>query len=65
MKKHINADFLKLLIAFLIICASFKPGLADAATINTEASVNRASYTLFTLPTANSIAPLALPSFHL
>ena len=65
MKKHINADLFKLLIAFLIICASLKPDLSNAAIIYTEASFNRAGYTFITLPTANSNAPLIPPSFHL
>jgi len=40
MKKHINADFFKLLIAFLIICASFNPGLSDAAPHHSSDLIN-------------------------
>ena len=40
MRKHINADFFKLVIAFLIICASLKPGLSDAASTNSIAALN-------------------------
>ena len=40
MKKHINADFFKLLIAFLIICASFNPGLSDAAAHQSSDLIN-------------------------
>ena len=65
MKKHINADFFKLLIAFLLICASLKPGLADAMTINTDTPFIRAENTAFTLSAINSSAPVILPYFRL
>jgi len=52
MKKHINADFFKLLLAFLLICASLKPGLSDASesTANAHSSAHcntPYSHTLF------------------
>lgn len=45
MKKHINADFFKLLLAFLLICASLNPGLSDAAetVANAHSNINNTS----------------------